>query len=216
MIFFLLLRLKQGYKNDKSQTETSLSSSSKTTNLTNGGKALSIFNSLVPYIDSDKEDSDGESSSLSGEDNGSSVIVGKVKNLTDQKVPDKKPLVMRPKEDPSEQFIKESPSKKCLVLKPQHDDDDSPVNEIKREFSYVKKCLVLKPKDDEPFEFDEPVKKCLVRLPKDDHECNTPKVVSHTMNTKDSEKKKRHRENGYSEQDSNKGKARLDHNHYNG
>lgn len=173
---------------------------------------------MVPYIDSDKDGSDAENSSLSGEDNTTPVIAGKVKYSTDQKVPDKKPLVMRPKDDPcdSDHASKETPPKKCLVLKPQ---DDSPISEKEKDIFPVKRCLVLKPKDDEPSEVitePEPAKKCLVRIPKDNCESNTPKT-SHSIDGKDSSEKKNHRrENGTSEFDSNRSKIRPDHNNFNG
>lgn len=172
-----------------------------------------MYNSLVPYIDSDKDGSDADSSSLSGEET-TPVTTGKIKYTTDQKVPDKKPLVMRPKEDPTEQISKETPPKKCLVLKPLN--DDSPVNDREINILPIKKCLVLKPKDDESSEVKielEPVKKCLVRFPKEDNELNASKVLS-SVEGKDSEKKNRRRENGISESD--KSKVRLDHNNYNG
>lgn len=215
LIYFIHFRLKQ--QKEKSLNDITWNSNNKTIeSSTNGIKPLSIYNSLVPYIDSDKDGSDGESSSLSGEDNGSSpVILGKFKHSTDQRVPDKKPLVMRPKEDPSEVATVETPPKKCLVLKPIN--DDSPINEREKELP-AKKCLVLKPKDEEHSEVTpeaEPVKKCLVRIPKDDNESNTSKV-SYSIEGKDSEKKNRRRENGINlELDSIKTKARLDHN-YNG
>jgi ubiquitin carboxyl-terminal hydrolase 36/42 len=181
---------------------------------TNEIKSSLNYNSLVPYIDSDKDGSDDENSSLSGEDNVSSpVIFGKIKHSTDQRVPDKKPLVMRPKEDPNE-VDTDTPPKKCLVLKPPN--DDTPI-EREKEIMPAKKCLVLKPKDEEPLEVKpepEPVKKCLVRILKDDTETNTIKMP-HSTEGKDSEKKNRKRENGILELDSNKPKARLDHN-YNG
>jgi len=123
---------------------------------------------------------------------------------------------MRPKED-STVVATETPSKKCLVLKPPN--DDSPINEIEKEILPAKKCLVLKPKDEEPLEVKsepEPIKKCLVRIPKDDSDVNTPKVVSHSTEGKDSEKKNRRRENGILELDANKPKVRLDHNYNNG
>ncbi|XP_022181591.1 ubiquitin carboxyl-terminal hydrolase 36 isoform X1 [Myzus persicae] len=209
--------LKQGQQKDKSLTENTWNSNSKTIEpSTNGIKPSLIFNSLVPYIDSDKDNSDDENSSLSGEDNVSSpVILGKVKHSSDQRVPDKKPLVMRPKEDPSG-VTTETPPKKCLVLKPPN--DDSPINEQEREILPAKKCLVLKPKDEDPLEVKpepEPIKKCLVRIPKDDSNSNTNKVVFHSTEGKDSEKKNRRRENGILELDVNKPKVRLDHN-YNG
>lgn len=180
---------------------------------------MSIYHSLVPYIDSDKDGSDAENSSLSGEDNTTPVIVGKVKYSTDQKVPDKKPLVMRPKDDPSDSdhATKETAPKKCLVLKPQN--DDSPISEKEKEVFPVKRCLVLKPKDDdEPSEIisePEPVKKCLVRIPKENGEFNTSKS-SHSVDGKDSEKKNHRRENGTSEFDCNRSKIRSEHNNFNG
>jgi len=170
---------------------------------------LSIFNSLVPYIDSDKDGSDAENSSLSDEDT-DSLLIGKLKHSTDQKVPDKKPLVMRPKEDPIDQVTKDTPQKKCLVLKPQY--DDSPINEREKVVLPIKKCLVLKPKDEEPVES---VKKCLVRLPKVDIDSNTSKI-SNSIEEKDSDKKNRRRENGFSEFDNNKSKIKFDHNTFNG
>lgn len=194
-----------------------MSSSNKTIEpSSNGNKPLSIYNSLVPYIDSDNNGSDAEeSSSLSGEDNIISVI-GKIKHSTDQKVPDKKHLVLRPKDDSTNSVSKDTPPKKCLVLKPP--DDESPINEREKEILPTKKCLVLKPKDDEPLKVkteSESTKKCLVRLPKDDYESNTSKV-SHSTEEKDLEKKNRRRENGISESDSNKSKFRFDFNNYNG
>lgn len=209
-------RLKQGQTKERSLTENTCNSYNKTIeSSSNGIKSSLNYNSLVPYIDSDKDGSDDENSSLSGEDIVSSpVILGKVKHSTDQRVPDKKPLVMRPKEDPSEEGT-ETPPKKCLVLKPPN--DDSPINEREKEILPAKKCLVLKPKDEEPLEVKpepEPVKKCLVRIPKDDNESNTSKVP-HSTEGKDSEKKNRKRENGILELDSSKPKARLDHS-YNG
>jgi len=216
-MLLLNLRLKQGQQKDKSLIDNTWNSNSKTIEpTTNGIKPSLIYNSLVPYIDSDKEGSDDENSSLSGEDNASSpVILGKGKHSTDQRVPDKKPLVMRPKEDPSE-VATETPTKKCLVLKPPN--DDSPINERDKEILPAKKCLVLKPKDEEPLEVKlepEPVKKCLVRIPKDDNESSNTTKASHSTEGKDSEKKNRRRENGILELDVNKPKARLDHN-YNG
>lgn len=165
---------------------------------------------MVPYIDSDNNGSDAESSSLSGEDN-NIPITGKIKYSTDQKVPDKKPLVLRPKED----SIKETPPKKCLVLKPH--DDESPINEKEKEILPIKKCLVLKPKNDEPVKIKtefESTKKCLVRLPKNDGESNIS-TLSYCNEEKELEKKYRRRENGISEFD-NKTKSRFDHNNYNG
>ncbi|XP_025199944.1 ubiquitin carboxyl-terminal hydrolase 36 isoform X2 [Melanaphis sacchari] len=209
--------LKQGQAKEKSLIENTCNSYDKTIEPSiNENKSSLNYNSLVPYIDSDKDDSDDENSSLSGEDNVSSpVMLGKVKHSIDQRVPDKKPLVMRPKEDPSE-VDTETPPKKCLVLKPPN--DDSSINEREKEILPVKKCLVLKPKDEELLEVKpepEPVKKCLVRIPKDDNESNTSKVP-HLTDGKDSDKKNRKRENGILEMDSNKPKAaRLDHN-YNG
>lgn len=137
-------------------------------------------------------------------------------NSTDQKVPDKKPLVMRPKEDPNDEVTKETLPKKCLVLKPQND-DSSISGEQEKEILPTKKCLVLKPKDDEEsFQTEtETVKKCLVRIPKDECEANTSKV-SNTIEGKDLEKKIRRRENGISDSNSIKSKVRLDHNIYNG
>lgn len=174
---------------------------------------MSTYTSLVPYFDSDKDGSDAENSSLSGED--THVVIGKTKHSADQKVPDKKPLVMRPKDDPSEQITKETPPKKCLVLKPKN--DESPTSELEKEIVPIKKCLVLKPKDDEPLEIKtelESVKKCLVRIPKDDSESNTFKVCL-SIEGKDLEKKNR-RENVTLESDSNKSKVRLEHNNFNG
>jgi len=211
----MYFRLKQVQLKDKSQSEVFLNSSSnKTIETQSSVKPPSIYNRLVPYIDSDKDGSDAESSSLSGEDNGTPVIVGKVKHSTDQIVSDKKPLVMRPKEDSGDEETKEITPKKCLVLKPRN--DDSPVT--KRENLLPKKCLVLKPKDDEPLEVkteQEFAKKCLVRIPKDDCDSNTSKVFL-SVEGKDSEKKHRRRENGTSEFDSNKLKIRLEYNNYNG
>lgn len=172
-----------------------------------------MYNSLVPYIDSDKEGSDADSSSLSGEEN-APVTSGKIKEKTDQKVPDKKPLVMRPKEDPTEQISKETPPKKCLVLKPKN--DESSINGKGMDILPIKKCLVLKPKDEESSEVKtehEPVKKCLVRFPKDDSEFNDSKAFS-SVEGKELDKKNRRRENCISEFD--KSKARLEHNNYNG
>lgn len=193
-------------------SDTSLSCSSKTIEPSiNGNKSLSIYNSLVPYIDSDNNGSDAESSSLSGEDN-TIPTMGKTKHSTDQKVPDKKPLVLRPKED----FSKEAPFKKCLVLKPH--DDESPINEKEKEILPIKKCLVLKPKNDEPIKIKtepESTKKCLVRLPKVDCESNSSKLLS-SNEEKDLEKKNRRRENGNSDSDNNKTKFRFDHNNHNG
>lgn len=143
------------------------------------------------------------------------MIIGKIKHSADQKVPDKKPLVMRPKDDPSEKIMKETLPKKCLVLKPKN--NESPTSELEKEILPIKKCLVLKPKDDEPLENKselESVKKCLVRIPKDDSESNTIKV-SLSIEGKDLEKKNR-RENGIVESDGNKSKVRLDHNNFNG
>lgn len=172
---------------------------------------------MVPYIDSDKDGSDGESSSLSGGDTTVSVIVGKIKHSSDQKVPDKKPLVMRPKEGSCDQGTKETPPKKCLVLKPQN--DDSPINELEKEILPTKKCLVLKPKDDELSEVKiepESTKKCLVRIPKDDNESSNSSKISHSIESKDSDKKNRRRENGVMESENHKSKSRLDHNSFNG
>lgn len=204
-------RLKQLQHKEKPQTEASWISSDKTNDsATNCVKSLSVYHSLVPYIDSDKDESDNESSSLSGDDNPSHVS-GKTKHSTDQKVPDKKPLVMRPKEDPCDQIVQETTPKKCLVLKPPNDHE--------RESLPTKKCLVLKPKDEEdPLEVKtepEPIKKCLVRIPKNDSELSTSKVF-HSNEGKDSDKKNRRRENGFSESDNVKSsKVRLD-NNYNG
>lgn len=198
---------------DKLHSETTLNSNNKSIETLSNVKPLSIYNSLVPYIDSDKDDSDVESSSLSDDDS-STLVTGKIKHSTDQKVPDKKPLVMRPKEDPSDEFDKEITPKKCLVLKPRN--DDLPI--VERENLPPKKCLVLKPKDDEPLEVrcdQESIRKCLVRIPKDDSDYNNSKVF-HSMEGKDSEKKHRRRENGTSEFDSNKLKIRFEHNNYNG
>jgi len=212
------LRLKQGQQKDKSLTENTWNSNSKTIEPSiNGVKQSLIFNSLVPYIDSDKDGSDDENSSLSSEGNASPplIVVGKFKHSMDQRVPDKKPLVMRPKEDFSE-VATETPPKKCLVLKPPN--DDSPINEQEREILPVKKCLVLKPKDEDPLEVKpepEPVKKCLVRIPKDDNDSNTPKLFSHSTEGKDSEKKNRRRENGILDFDFNKTKPRLNNNDHN-
>lgn len=143
------------------------------------------------------------------------MILGKVKySHTDQRVPDKKPLVMRPK-DPIE-VTTETPPKKCLVLKPPN--DDSPINERDKDILPAKKCLVLKPKDEEPLEVKpepELVKKCLVRIPKDDNESSNSTKISYSTEGKDTEKKNRRRENGILELDVNKPKVRLDHN-YNG
>jgi len=213
----LNFRLKQGQTKERSLTENPCNSYNKTIESSSNGIKPSLnYNSLVPYIDSDKDDSDDENSSLSGEDNVSSpVILGKVKHSTDQRVPDKKPLVMRPKEDPCGEVGIETPPKKCLVLKPPN--DDSSINEREKEILPAKKCLVLKPKDEEPLEDkpeSEPVKKCLVRIPKDDNESNISKVP-YSTEVKDSEKKNRKRENGILELDSSKPKARLDHS-YNG
>lgn len=183
---------------------------------------MSVYNSLVPYIiDSDKDSSDADNSSLSGEDNtnnSTTVILGKIKYSPDQKVPDKKPLVMRPKEDPCDEVVKNSPPKKCLVLKPQL--DDSPICEREKDILPTKKCLVLKPKDDEePLEIKtepESMKKCLVRIPKDDCETSTSKA-SHSSKGKELERKNRRRENGISESETPiKSKIRLDHNNFNG
>ncbi|XP_025412938.1 ubiquitin carboxyl-terminal hydrolase 36 isoform X2 [Sipha flava] len=207
-------QLKQGQQKEKSVTETSWNSTNKTVEpSTNGVKSLSMSNSLVPYIDSDKDGSDVDSSSLSGEET-IPITLGKIKYTTDQKVPDKKPLVMRPKEDLTEQNSKETPAKKCLVLKPQN--DDSPINDKEIGILPNKKCLVLKPKDDESPEVKteyEPVKKCLVRFPKDDKEFNASKVFS-SAEGKDLERKNRRCENGVSESD--KSIIRLEHNNYNG
>lgn len=171
---------------------------------------------MVPYIDSDKDGSDGESSSLSGGDTTVSVIVGKIKHSSDQKVPDKKPLVMRPIEDSSDQGTKETPPKKCLVLKPQN--DDSLINELEKEILPAKKCLVLKPKDEESEVKIEPesIKKCLVRIPKDDNESSNSSKISHSIESKDIDKKNRRRENGFMESDNHKSKNRLDHHSFNG
>lgn len=145
------------------------------------------------------------------------MIVGKLKHSSDQKVPDKKPLVMRPKDDSSDQVTKETPPKKCLVLKPQN--DNSPVNEQDKEILPTKKCLVLKPKDEELLEVTvepESIKKCLVRIPKDDNESSNTSKISHSIESKDSDKKNRRRENGVMESDIHKSKNRLDHNNFNG
>lgn len=213
-------RLKQVQNKDKSLDETF--ASNKTDPPTNSIKSLTLYNSLVPYIDSDKDDSDDESS-LSGEEN-SKAVIEKIKHSTDQKVFEKKPLVMRPKEDPSDQVPKENTPKKCLVLKPSNDED---INERKQEkellpnnfnnkhFLPTKKCLVLKPKDeDEPLEDAtdcEPVKKCLVRIPKNEDESFNSKI-SHSVEGKDSGKKIRRRENGFTECENSKSKVRLDNN----
>lgn len=212
-------RLKEIRQRDKSQTETSWNlSSNKTTDTLNNVKPLSIYNSIVPYIDSDRDDSDDSDNTLS--------VIRKLKHLKDQKVPDKKPLVMRPKEDPDDNGVAtETTPKKCLVLKPQN--DDSPV--VERENLFPKKCLVLKPKDDdEPLEVkteQECVKKCLVRIPKDDFDSkkNNEKNVEvldiyktfYSIERKDSGKKHRRHENGSSEFDNNKLKIRLEHNNHN-
>lgn len=152
---------------------------------------------------------------MSGED--THVLIGKIKHSTDQKVPDKKPLVMRPKEDHNEQVFKETPPKKCLVLKPQN--DESPISELEKKMIPIKKCLVLKPKDDEPLEIKTDLesvnKKCLVRIPKDNCEPNTLKV-SLSIEGKDFEKKNRRCENGTLESDGNRSKVRIDHNNFNG
>lgn len=55
----------------------------------------------------------------------------------DQKVPNKKPLVVIPKYSPSDQDIKQTPPKKDLVLKPENEE---PL-EVKTEPESVKKCL---------------------------------------------------------------------------
>ncbi|XP_026805105.1 ubiquitin carboxyl-terminal hydrolase 36-like isoform X2 [Rhopalosiphum maidis] len=202
--------LKQGQTKEKSLTENTCNVYNKTIKPSTNGIKLSLnYNSLVPYLDSDEYGSDDENSSLSRVDNVSSpVILGKIKHSVVQRVHDKNPLVMRPKEDPNE-VDTDTPPKKFLILKPPN--DDSPI-EREKEIMPAKKYLVLKPKDEEPLDVKpepEPIKKCLVRILKDDTETNTIKV-SHSTGVKDSEKKNRKRENGILELDSNK-KARLDH-----
>lgn len=218
ILYLQLFRLKQGQQKERSQTESWNSSNKVSESSTNGVKPLSIYNSLVPYIDSDKDGSDGESSSLSGGDTTVSVIVGKIKHSSDQKVPDKKPLVMRPKEDFDDQGTKETPPKKCLVLKPQN--DDSPINELEKEVLPTKKCLVLKPKEDDELSEvkiePESIKKCLVRIPKDDNELSNSSKISHSIESKDVDKKNRRRENGVMESDNHKSKNRFDHSSFNG
>lgn len=199
--------MKQRQK-EKQQPEVSLNCSNKLVISPSSVKPITIYNALVPYYDSDKDDdSDAESSSLHGEN--------KTKHSTDQKVPDKKPST-RP--DFSEQVSKEVTPKKCLVLKPQNDDSPPVVEQEKEIILSSRKCLVLKPKDEEePSEVEtepEPHKKCLVRIPKDDCEINNSKL-SHSLEEKDTDKKNRRRENGIPESDY-KSKGRFDHCNFNG
>lgn len=171
---------------------------------------MSIYSALVPYYNSDKDDSDTESSSL--------LRDNKTKHSTDQKVPDKK-LPSAARFDPSDQVSKEITPKKCLVLKPQNDDSPPIIEQEKDIVISTRKCLVLKPIDEEePLEIEtesETYKKCLVRIPKVDCENNISKVVSYSIEGKDTDKKNRRRENGISESD-NKSKTRFDHGNYNG
>lgn len=199
---FFNFRLKQRQK--EKQPEVNLNSSNKSVISPSTVKPSTIYNALVPYYDSDKDDdSDTESSSLYGENN--------TKHSSDQKVPDKKFLT---RSDSSEEVT----PKKCLVLKPQNDDSPSFVEQEKEIILSSKKCLVLKPKDEEEHSEvetePEPHKKCLVRIPKDDCEINNSKL-SHSIEEKDSDKKNRRRENGISESDY-KSKVRFDHCNYNG
>ncbi|XP_050420925.1 ubiquitin carboxyl-terminal hydrolase 36 isoform X2 [Adelges cooleyi] len=180
-------------------------------------KPSSLFNRLVPYIDSDKDDSDTKSS-LSGDESPKTVeVAAKSKSSTDQKVPDKKPLVIRPKEESNGEVTKDTPTKKCLVLKPTH--EDSPPTNERKDLTPVKRCLVLKPKDEEPLEIKpEPdsVKKCLVLMPKEHNGFGVAKT-SNSLDTNCTEKKNRRREaNGFHDFDGNKSNTRLEHNGVNG
>lgn len=169
-------------------------------------KVKSPLNSLVPY-NSDKDDTDAEISSLSGDENLSDItdlIFGKSKPKAsaDQKVPDKKSLVMRLKNNLIDKMNEETQPKKCLVLKPQN--GDSLISETEKEILPAKKCLVLKPNDDEPHQTKfESVTKCLVRMPK--NEANTSKELNLIE-----EKNHQWRKNELSDPGGNKSKVKSD------
>ncbi|XP_050546764.1 ubiquitin carboxyl-terminal hydrolase 36 isoform X2 [Daktulosphaira vitifoliae] len=204
----------QGYQKDKFQAKDTIFSNNKsvTEPLTKGVTHNTLFNSLVPYIDSDKDDSDVESS-LSNEDISSTIKSEKLKCVTDQKVFDKKPLISKLKDELSDQ---DNPTKKCLVLKPKQ--EDLPPNVEHNGLLSVRKCLVLKPKDDDSLDIEEgpePVKKCFVLMPKNYNESNDTKIIN-SIDGKEYEKKDKHKENGFNDLSSRKSKPKVEYNGFNG